>query len=113
MEIQQELKTTLEQLLEMCRDFQCFPVVIGGLAVRGYTQRKRYTHDIDLAVSKRDKANLITILKRMGFDYQDETAFEGVKATKRIGNVTVEIHISVERLWDMESRREYTLSQDC
>ena len=48
----------------------------------------------------------------MGFDYQDLTQFEGVKATKRIGNAVVEFHISVERLWDMASNQTYTLSSD-
>lgn len=51
-----------------------------------------------------------TCFKRMGFDYRDETAFEGVKASKRVGDVTVEIHISVEKLWDMRSGQEYVLS---
>ncbi|PKO20474.1 MAG: hypothetical protein CVU38_19930 [Chloroflexi bacterium HGW-Chloroflexi-1] len=46
----------------------------------------------------------------MGFDYQDETAFEGVKATRRVDDVTVEIHISVEKLWDMRSGQEYVWS---
>jgi len=109
-EIDPELKTALQKLLDACREFQIMPRLIGGLAVRGYTHRKRYTHDIDLAISKRDKANLVTILKRMGFDYQDETAFEGVKASKRVGDMTVEIHISVEKLWDMRSGQEYVLS---
>jgi len=106
-EIDPELKTALQELLAACRALQITPRLIGGLAVRSYSRRKRYTHDIDLTISKRDKANLITILKRMGFAYQDETAFEGVKATRRVGDVTVEIHIAVERLWDMRSGREY------
>lgn len=77
MKIDSELTTALQELIAACRDFQIVPRLIGGLAVRGYTLRKRYTHDIDLAVSKHDKANLVTILKRMGFDYQDETALMG------------------------------------
>jgi hypothetical protein len=110
MDIDHELKTVLQELLDACREFQIRPQLIGGLAVRGYTSRKRYTHDIDLVIGKRDKANLVTILKRMGFDYRNETAFGGVKATKRVGDVTVEIHISVGRLWDMRSGQEYVLS---
>lgn len=110
MEIDPELKTTLQELLEACRELQITPGLIGGLAVRGYTRRKRYTHDIDLTIGKRDKANLITILKRMGFAYQDETAFGGAKATRRVGDMAVEIHIAVERLWDMQSGQEYVWS---
>jgi len=48
----------------------------------------------------------------MGFDYQDQSQFEGVKASKRIGNKTVEIHIAIDRLWDMTSNRTYTPSSD-
>lgn len=110
MDIDNELKQTLEQLLELCRDFGIQPRLIGGLAVRGFARRKRYTHDIDLASSRYDKPNLVTILKEMGFDYQDQSQFEGVKASKRIGNKTVEIHIAIDRLWDMVSNRTYTPS---
>jgi hypothetical protein len=112
MDIDRELKQTLEQFLKLCREFGVHPRLIGGLAVRGFARRKRFTHDIDLAISRHDKPNLIALLKQMGFDYQDQSQFEGVKATKRIGNTTVEIHISVERLWDMASNQTYMLSSD-
>jgi hypothetical protein len=112
MDIDHELKQALEQLLELCREFGVQPRLIGGLAVRGFARRKRFTHDIDLAISRHDKPNLIAILKRMGFDYEDLTRFEGVKATKRIGNTAVEIHVSVDQLWDMTSNQTYTLSPD-
>jgi hypothetical protein len=112
MDIDSELKQTLEQLLKLCREFGVRPRLIGGLAVRGFARRKRFTHDIDLAISRHDKSNLIALLKQMGFDYQDQSQFEGVKASKRIGDTTVEIHISVERLWDMTSNQTYTLSSE-
>jgi hypothetical protein len=111
-DIDGELKQTLEQLLKLCREFGVHPRLIGGLAVRGFARRKRFTHDIDLAISRHDKPNLIALLKQMGFDYQDQSQFEGVKASKRIGDTTVEIHISVERLWDMTSHQTYTLSSE-
>jgi len=112
MDIDNELKQTVEQLFKLCRDFGIQPRVIGGLAVRGFARRKRFTHDIDLAATRYDKPNLITVLKQMGFDYQDQSQFEGVKASKRIGNKTVEIHIAVDRVWDMTSNQTYTLSID-
>lgn len=112
MDIDNELKQTLEQLLRLCKEFGVSPRLIGGLAVRGFARRKRFTHDIDLAISRHDKPNLIALLKQMSFDYQDQSQFEGIKATKHIGNIAVEIHISVERLWDMTSNQTYTLSPD-
>ncbi len=111
-DIDRELKDELRQILELCREFDVHPRLIGGLAVRGFARRKRFTHDIDLAISRYDKSNLITILKRLGFEYQDTTQFDGIKATKRIGDKAIEIHISVERLWDMQSNQTYTLSTD-
>jgi len=48
----------------------------------------------------------------MGFDYQDQSQFEGVKASKRVGDMAVEFHISVEKLWDMTSNQTYTLSSE-
>jgi len=112
MDIDNELKQTAEQLFKLCRDFGIQPRVIGGLAVRGFARRKRFTHDIDLAVVRFDKPNLITVLKQMGFNYQDQSQFEGIKAGKRIGNKTIEIHIAVDRVWDMTSNQTYTLSID-
>jgi len=111
-DIDPELKETLEQLLELCQQYGVRPRLIGGLAVRGFAQRKRFTHDIDLAISRHDKPMFVSILKQMGFEYQDLSRFEGIKAAKRIGNTAVEIHISVERLWDMTSNQTYTLSSD-
>lgn len=110
MELDPELEDVLKQLFEACDEFQITPRLIGGLAVRGHTQRKRYTHDIDLSVDREDKANLIAILKRMGFNYRDQTSFGGVKAWRQIGKVMVELHISVDKLWDMRSDRQYVLS---
>ena len=111
-DIDPELKQSLEQLLDLCRELGVRPRLIGGLAVRGFARRKRFTHDIDLVISRHDKPNLIAILKRMGFDYQDLTQFEGVKATRHAGDTAIEIHISIERLWDMASKQTYTLSSD-
>jgi hypothetical protein len=111
-DIDRELKDALQQIIELCREFDVHPRLIGGLAVRGFARRKRFTHDIDLAISRNDKPNFIMVLKRLGFEYQDLSKFEGVKATKRIGNTSVEIHIAVERLWDMTSNQTYTLSPE-
>ena len=110
MDIGKELKQTLIQFLELCREFGVQPRLIGGLAVRGFSRRKRFTHDVDLAIRRGDKPNLIALLKQMGFDYQDQSQFEGVKASKRVGDMAVEFHISVEKLWDMTSNQTYTLS---
>lgn len=110
MELDPELEDVLKRLFETCNDFRITPRLIGGLAVRGHTRRKRYTHDIDLSVDRKDKANLIAILKSMGFEYRDQTAFGGVKAWQQIGNIPVELHISVDKLWDMRSERQYVLS---
>lgn len=112
MDIDAELKQTLAQLLDLCREYGIHPRLIGGLAVRGYARRKRFTHDIDLAITRQDKPNLVAVLKQMGFEYQDQSQFEGVKAVKRTGNQVVEIHIAVERLWDMVSDQTYILSPE-
>jgi len=112
MDIGKELKQTLIQFLELCREFGVQPRLIGGLAVRGFSRRKRFTHDVDLAIRRGDKPNLIALLKQMGFDYQDQSQIEGVKASKRVGDMAVEFHISVEKLWDMTSNQTYTLSSE-
>lgn len=110
MELDPELEGVLRRLFEACDEFQITPRLIGGLAVRGHTKRKRYTHDIDISIDRGDKPNLIAILKSMGFEYRDQTSFGGVKAWQQIGKVMVELHISVDKLWDMRSDRQYVLS---
>ena len=87
-ELDPELEDVLRQLFEACDEFQITPRLIGGLAVRGHTRRKRYTHDIDLSIDREDKPNLIAILKSMGFEYRDQTSFGGVKAWQQIGKVS-------------------------
>jgi len=111
-DLDRALSETLQELVELCQQYGIRPRLIGGLAVRGYADRKRFTHDIDLAISRNDKPMFISILKQMGFEYQDMSRFEGIKATKRIDDTAVEIHISVDRLWDMTSNQTYTLSPD-
>jgi len=112
MDISHELEETLQQLLALCKQFACHPRLIGGLAVRGFARRKRFTHDIDLTITRQELGSFIGILKQMGFDYQEQTRFAGVKATKQVGKVAVEIHISVEQLWDMTSNTTYKPSAD-
>ncbi len=88
-DIDRALKETLEQLLELCQQYDIRPRLIGGLAVRGYADRKRFTHDIDLAITRNDKPMFISILKQMGFEYQDVSRFVGSpQRTKHQGNKT-------------------------
>lgn len=86
-EIDRELTDALQQILELCREFDVHPRLIGGLAVRGFARRKRFTHDIDLAISRNDKPNFIMVLKRLGFEYQDLSKFEGVKITAQLAKL--------------------------
>jgi hypothetical protein len=44
-DIDRELKDALQQIIELCREFDVHPRLIGGLAVRGFARRKRFTHD--------------------------------------------------------------------
>jgi len=112
MNIEAGLKSTLTELLKLCAELEIRPRLIGGLAVRGFARRKRFTHDIDLAIARHDKPNLIAALKQLGFVYEDQSQFEGVKAIKQVGETAIEIHIAVERLWDMTSNQTYTLSAE-
>lgn len=45
--------------------------VIGGYAVRAFTNAYRHTKDIDMAISKEEQGNFIALLKSLGYELRD------------------------------------------
>lgn len=112
-EFERELLRNLTQLLERSQELGCHPLLIGGYAVRAYVPvRKRFTEYLDLAISRYDQGKLIAALKALGYEYHPETAFGGIKATKQIAERSLELHVSVDKVWDISSDKTYPLSED-
>ncbi len=112
-ELEQELLRNLAQIIARSEELECHPLLIGGYAVRAYTKkRKRFTEDLDLVISRHDQGNFIATLKALGYEYRPETAFGGIKATKPVAGQSLELHISVDKVWDISSDKTYPLPED-
>ena len=112
-ELEQELLRNLTQIIARSEELECHPLLIGGYAVRAYARmRKRFTEDLDLVISRHDQGNFITTLKALGYEYRPETAFGGIKATKPVAERFLELHISIDKVWDISSDKTYPLSED-
>lgn len=66
-------------------------VLIGGYAVRAYTLPRswRFTKDIDFITTRKNMTALHGILRLLEYDFE-ETEF-GVKGSKNINNLSIEI----------------------
>jgi hypothetical protein len=112
-ELEQELFRNLTQIVTRSKELECHPLLIGGYAVRAYARmRKRVTEDLDLVISRHDQGNFIAALKALGYEYRPETAFGGIKATKPMAGRSLELHISVDKVWDISSDKTYPLPAD-
>ena len=112
-ELEQELLRNLAQIITRSEELECHPLLIGGYAVRAYARmRKRFTEDLDLVISRHDQGNFIAALKALGYEYRPETAFGGIKATKPVAGRSLELHISIDKVWDISSDKTYPLPED-
>lgn len=112
-ELERELLRNLAQIIGRSQELECRPLLIGGYAVRAYARmRKRFTEDLDFVISRHDQGNFIAVLKALGYEYRPETAFGGLKATKPMAGRSLELHISVDKVWDISSDQTYPLPED-
>ena len=95
----------LQALLEACQQSGVAVFVIGGFGVRAYGSLLRRTLDLDLAVVAGAWPGLAEVLKTQG--YHLSAAGIWVTATKGEGEDTVEIHIAVGDVVDVQSAARY------
>jgi hypothetical protein len=80
-------------------------VLIGGYAVAAYTRGYRYTKDIDLVADKPAVGRLKGLLKSLSYSIRD-TEF-GLAGSKRLNKGFIDLHISVGRIYDVSTGKEY------
>jgi hypothetical protein len=80
-------------------------VIIGGYAVAAYTRGYRYTKDIDLVADKPTLGKLKGLLKSLGYFIRD-TEF-GIAGSKKLNGGFIDLHISVGRIYDVSTGKEY------
>jgi len=95
----------LEAMLKAARKAGIKLVIIGGYAVAAYTRGYRYTKDIDLVADRPTFGELKGLLKSLGYAIRD-TEF-GIAGSKRLKRGFIDLHISVERIYDVSTGKEY------
>ena len=102
----------LERIDEEAKNFQIDLILIGGYAVRAYTNPRswRFTKDIDFITTRRNLTALRGVFELLGYDFE-QTEF-GVKGSKKINITSLELHISVDKVIDWSTKLEYKLPED-
>jgi len=102
----------LERIDQEAKKFQINLIVIGGYAVRAFTEPRswRSTKDIDFITTRKDLTALRGVFELLRYNFE-KTDF-GVKGSKKINNESIELHISVDKVTDWSTDLEYMLPED-
>lgn len=109
-EVERESLKDLEVIVEKSKEWEIDMAVIGGYAVRAFTNAYRHTKDIDMTISKEEQGNFIALLKSLGYALRD-TEF-GLAATKSFGTDFIDVHISVGKIYDISSGLSYPITNE-
>ncbi len=104
-EVERKSLQDLQAVLEAAHKQGINLVIIGGYAVTAYTKGYRYTKDIDLVADKRTLGKLKGLLKSLGYSIRD-TEF-GIAEKKKLNGGFIDLHISVGRVYDISTGKEY------
>ncbi|MGI0009239.1 MAG: nucleotidyltransferase domain-containing protein [Nitrosopumilaceae archaeon] len=108
-DIERESLKDLKILVERAEEWKVETVVIGGYAVRAFTNAYRHTKDIDMAVAKEEKGNFTALLKSLKYELRD-TEF-GLAASKKFDSDFIDVHISVGKIYDMSTKLSYPITR--
>lgn len=109
-EVERESLKDLKVIVEKSKEWEIDMAVIGGYAVRAFTNAYRHTKDIDMAISKEEQGNFIALLKSLGYELRD-TEF-GLAATKSFDSDFIDVHISVGKIYDISSGLSYPITNE-
>lgn len=110
-EVEKESLKDLKIIVEKSKEWKIDLVVIGGYAVRAFTNAYRHTKDIDMAISKEKIGGFKALLKDyLGYQLRD-TDF-GLAASKRYDSDFIDVHISVGTIYDMSTGLSYPVTQE-
>ena len=104
-EVEKRSLQDLDRILQAARKLGIKLVLIGGYAVAAYTRGYRYTKDIDLVADKPTLGRLKGLLKSLSYSIRD-TEF-GLAGSKHLNKGFIDLHISVERIYDVSTGKEY------
>jgi hypothetical protein len=104
-EVEKRSLQDLDTILVAAQELSIKLVLIGGYAVAAYTRGYRYTKDIDLVADKPAVGRLKGLLKSLSYSIRD-TEF-GLAGSKRLNKGFIDLHISVGRIYDVSTGKEY------
>lgn len=108
-DVERESLKDLEVLVKKSNEWKIDMVVIGGYAVRAFTNAYRHTKDIDMAISKEEQGNFTALLKSLGYELR-KTDF-GLAATRKFDSDFIDVHISVGKIYDISSGLSYPITE--
>ncbi|MEX0656320.1 MAG: hypothetical protein WD154_02095 [Nitrosopumilaceae archaeon] len=108
-DIERKSLEDLKILTERTDEWKVETVVIGGYAVRAFTNAYRHTKDIDIAVGKEEKGKFTALLKSLGYKLRN-TEF-GIAASKKFDSDFIDVHISIGKIYDMSTRLSYPITK--
>lgn len=101
----------LQEMAKTARKLKIPIIIIGGYAVEAYTEGYRYTKDIDFITLRTGLNKLIPLLKNLGYQHQ-KTQF-GISGIKKINDGFIDLHISVDKVYDVSTDSSYPVSKNC
>lgn len=108
-DVERESLKDLKVLVEKSKEWGVEMVVIGGYAVRAFTNAYRHTKDIDIAIAKKETGKFRALLKDLDYKLR-ETDF-GIAASKKFYSDFIDVHISIGEIYDMSSSLSYPVTQ--
>lgn len=108
--MEQILLRELKHILTACRERDVPVYVIGAYSLRAYDYLLRRSFDLDLAVEKPFLADLVAILRDLGFAIQPVDVW--IAATKETDGTRVAVHIAVDYILDVASMARYPLKNE-
>lgn len=110
--LEQESFKDLVNIEKEIKEWSIQMVLIGGYAVRAFTNRDswRVTKDMDFVIAKKDKGVLSSFLKFK--NYNCEFTDFGLRGTKKINKNSIDLHIAVDKIYDVSSGKIYYIPDD-
>ncbi len=109
-DVERESLKDLKILVEKSKEWEIDMVVIGGYAVRAFTNAYRHTKDIDMAIGTEAQGKFTALLNGEG--YVTEKAKFGLRANKKFDSDFIAVHISVGKIEDVSSGHFYPINSE-
>lgn len=110
--LEQESFKDLAMIEKEIKEWNIQMVLIGGYAVRAFTNRDswRVTKDMDFVIAKKDKGALNSFLKFK--NYNCEFTEFGLRGSKKINNKSIDLHIAIDKIYDASTGKTYCIPDD-